>query len=168
LESNELQDLLVALEDRVRLLEDKLAIQQILNSWGPAVDSGNSEAAAALFAEDGFVQTDRSHMGGPSGVSEMVEGDGHQALIRQGCAHIQGFPILRVDGDRADATGYSRVYLHSEDGWKVFRCSANHWQFRRTNNGWKVTSRQNHVIDGRPEALAILGSAFAENPHTDS
>ena len=97
-----------------------MAIQQVLNSWGPAVDSGNSVAAAALFAEDGFVQTDRSHMGGPSGVSEMVEGDGHDGVDPPRVRSHPGLSDSEGGGDRADATGYSRVYLHSEDGWKVF------------------------------------------------
>ena len=39
-------DRLAALEARVRLLEDQLAVQQLLNRWGPAVDTGESAAAA--------------------------------------------------------------------------------------------------------------------------
>src|SRR6476661_8189165 len=103
---------LAALEARVRMLEDQLAVQQLLNRWGPAVDTGDAAAAAALWTDDGVLESEISYLDGPAGVAAMVESDGQQSLIRQGCAHVQAFPLITVDGDRATATGYSRVYLH--------------------------------------------------------
>src|SRR5690349_19009180 len=52
-EDRRLEDRLAALEARVQMLEDQLAVQQLLNRWGPAVDTGDSAAAAALWTEDG-------------------------------------------------------------------------------------------------------------------
>ena len=146
-------DRLAALEARVQMLEDQLAVQQLLNRWGPAVDTGDSAAAAALWTDDGVLQSEISYLDGPAGVAAMVESDGQQALIRQGCAHVQAFPLITVDGDRATATGYSRVYLHQEDGsYAVWRVSANQWEFTRTRDGWRASRRTNHVIVGGPEA----------------
>jgi uncharacterized protein (TIGR02246 family) len=154
------QDRLVALERRVRLLEDEVAIHRLINSWGPAVDTGNAEAAATLFADDGILESDLSYLIGPAAIAAMVRGEGHQSLIKGGSAHIPAFPVIQIDGDRATATGYTRVYRHTDEGYEVWRLSANRWEFRRTDDGWRVTRRTNHVIDGGPEAPAILKQLF--------
>jgi ketosteroid isomerase-like protein len=152
---------LAALEQRVRLLEDQLAIHRLIHTWGPAVDSGHSSAAAGIWTEDGILQSDLSFLGGRSAVAAMVESDGQQELIRQGCAHVQSFPLVTVDGDRATATGYSRVYRHNGGGgYEVWRVSANRWELRRTPNGWRVTRRVNQVIDGGPRARELLKQAL--------
>jgi hypothetical protein len=147
---------LAALEERVRLLEDQLAVQRLVNTWGPAVDTGDSGAAAAIWADDGVLESDLSHLVGPDAVAAMVESDGQQELIRQGCAHVQAFPLVTIDGDTATATGYSRVYRYLKGAHEIWRVSANRWEFRRTPSGWRVTRRQNHVIDGGPEAQELL------------
>lgn len=54
----ELQDRFTALERRVRLLEDEVEVLRLVNSWGPAVDTGSSEAAGALWDEAGVLESD--------------------------------------------------------------------------------------------------------------
>jgi hypothetical protein len=157
------EDRLAALEERVRVLEDQLELYRLISSYGPAVDTGSSDVAGSLWAEGGAYEFDTSRLDGPSGVAAMVLSDGHQSLIKNGCAHILAFPVLRVDGDRAQATGYSRVYRHTDDGYQVWRVSANHWQFERTPEGWRVTHRANRTLDGSPEARDILVRAFHED-----
>jgi ketosteroid isomerase-like protein len=157
-----LRDVVNALEARISRLEDQLAIHRLINSWGPAVDTGQAEAAAALFSDDAVLKSDMSHLIGPAAIEEMVHSEGQQALIRQGSAHIPAFPLVEIDGDSARALGYSRVYLHTESGYEVWRVSANYWEFRRTANGWRVSSRVNHVIDGGPEAQELLAGWFKQ------
>lgn len=164
MDSSELETRLIALEERLKLLEDQLEIHRLINSWGPAVDTGNGDAAAALFAEDAVLESDLSYLIGPASIKAMVHGEGHQALIRDGSAHIPAFPIVRVNGDEASATGYTRVYHHTTDGYEVWRLSANHWEFRRTTEGWRVTSRIDRVIDGGPKANELLSRAL-DSPH---
>ena len=154
------QDRVLVLERRVLELEDQVAVLRLINRWGPAVDTGSSEAAGALFAADGVLESDLSHLEGPDAVRAMVESEGQQALIRRGCAHVQTAPVITVDGDAATAISYSQVYLHTNDGHAVWRVSANQWEFRRTAEGWRVTRRVNRVIDGSPEAHPILERAL--------
>jgi len=149
-----------ALEERVQLLEDKLAIQQLITAWGPAVDTGDSEAAASLFTEDCILESDLSYLVSPAAISAMVLGEGHQALIRDGSAHIPATAIVQVEGDRATAIGYTRVYRHTPDGYEVWRVSANNWEFRRTPDGWKVVRRNAQVIDDTGKANELLTRAF--------
>jgi hypothetical protein len=154
------QDRVLALERRVRELEDRVEILGLINRWGPAVDTGGSAAAARLFDADGVLESDLSRLEGRSRVEAMVESEGQQSLIRNGCAHVQTAPVITVDGDVATAITYSQVYLHAVEGHQVWRVSANQWDFRRTEDGWRVTRRRNRVIDGGTEAHSILRRAF--------
>ena len=149
-------DRLRALEERVALLEDQLALYRLVSTYGPAVDTGSSQAAGALWHDDGVYEFDTTRLDGPDGIAAMVEGKGHQGLIQNGCAHVMAMPVVAVDGDTARATGYSRVYRHVGDGYEVWRVSANHWEFRRTPEGWKVTRRVNRTLDGGEEARQLL------------
>jgi SnoaL-like domain len=160
----EAQDRFAALERRLQRLEDEVAVLRLVNSWGPAVDTGSSQAAGALWDEAGVLDSDLSYLEGPSAVVAMVDSDGQQSLIEQGCAHVQSAPIVTLDGDRAEAVTYSQVYLHSDQGHHVWRVSANEWGFARTPSGWRVTRRANRVIDGSPEARQILVRALGKEP----
>jgi ketosteroid isomerase-like protein len=153
-------DRLAALEERLGRLEDQLAIERLINSWGPAVDVGNSRAARSLFTEDCILESDMSYLVGPGAIEEMVESEGQQALIRDGCAHIPASPLVTIDGDRATAVGYSRVYRHTPDGYEVWRVSANNWEFARTPDGWRMARRTAHVIDGTPGPKEMLNRVF--------
>jgi hypothetical protein len=165
MERAELEERVAVLERRVQGLEDHVAILRLVNSWGPAVDTGASRAAGALFDETGVLESDLSRLEGPADVVAMVESEGQQALIRRGCAHVQTAPLVTVDGDRATATTYSQVYLQAGGaggGHEVWRVSANQWEFRRTAEGWRVTRRANRVIDGSGESHDILAGGLRE------
>lgn len=151
---------LAALEARLQQVEDQLAIQRLVNSWGPAVDTGDGEAAASLFTDDAILESDLSYLVSPAAIRAMVHGEGHQALIADGSAHVPAFPLITINGDRASAVAYTRVYHHTPQGYEVWRVSANYWEFRRTGEGWRVTKRSNHVIDGGQEAAEILRRAL--------
>jgi hypothetical protein len=158
--SAKLQDL----ESRLRHLEDHVALLRLVCSWGPAVDTGRSGDAAALFDEHGVLESDLSRLEGPAGVLAMVESEGQQALIRQGCAHVQSAPVVTIDGDTAVVITYSQVFLHDEDEHRVWRVSANRWECRRAPDGWRLTRRVNRVIDGSPAPHDILGQVFEPEP----
>jgi len=152
----ELEDRIGQLEARLGALEDQVALYQLVASYGPAVDSGSAEEAAAIWVEDGTYDTIPRPLEGRDDIAAMVRSDGHQSLIHNGCAHVMALPHLRLDGDRAVATGYSRVYLRDGDGFRVWRASSNRWEFVRTPEGWRATSRVNRALDGAEDARQIL------------
>ena len=154
---------LVSLEARVRHLEDQADVLRLVFSWGPAVDSGSADEAGELWVDSGVLESDLSRLEGPPGIVAMVQSEGQQSLIQQGCAHVQSAPIAMIDGDSAVVTTYSQVYLHAEEGHKVWRVSANRWECRRTAAGWKLTRRINRVIDGSPAPRQLLVQAI-EHP----
>ena len=155
------EDRFAVLEDRVRLLEDQVAIYRLIASWGPAADIADGQAASSFWTEDAVLRSENNRVEGASGVRAMIDSEGQQDLVRQGCAHVQGLPLLHLDGDQATAINYGRVYLHGEEGYGIWRVSANLWEFRRADDGWRAARRTVHVIDGGPEARELLSRGIS-------
>ncbi|MDX2165963.1 MAG: nuclear transport factor 2 family protein [Deltaproteobacteria bacterium] len=145
---------LASLEARLRAVEDELAIHKLIVRYGLAVDSGDAERTAAVFAADGVYDADVRLMRGRAAVADMVRGARHQAMVGH-CAHQIGPAIVRLHGDTATALGYSRVYLQEADGIGVYRVSFNRWTLARQADGWAITHRFTRLL-GHEEALAIL------------
>ncbi|HEY6790756.1 MAG TPA: nuclear transport factor 2 family protein, partial [Trebonia sp.] len=77
-----LQRELQELRERLRAIEDRAAITQLIAAYGPAVDSGDAAAAAALWADDGRYDTDPTPLVGAQAIADMVDGPLHQGFIR--------------------------------------------------------------------------------------
>jgi hypothetical protein len=98
------------LEARLQVAEDRLAIMELEGAYAKAFDSGDGDAWAALFTEDGIYQGRvLSHT--PAGSVPFVEG---RDALAQFCSeatfagiHLLHMPQITLDGDRA--TG--RVHL---------------------------------------------------------
>jgi hypothetical protein len=151
-----------ALEQRVRDLEDRLAIYQLLYSYGPAADSGSSQAAAHLWTADGTYEVgDLAPLRGHAELQNMYEADGHQSLIKRGASHLTASPIVSINGDNAVATCYSFVYEHAGDGYRIWRMSSNRWELVREGGGWRIKRRINQLLDGSEKARQLLAQGVA-------
>jgi hypothetical protein len=147
---------------RVGELEDRLAIYQLLFSYGPAADSGSSQAAAHLWTADGVYDVgDLARMTGHDELQKMYEGQGHQSLIKRGAAHLTASPHVAIDGDKAVATCYSFVVMHEGDTYKIWRASSNRWDLVREAGRWRIARRTNRLLDGSEAARELLGRAVA-------
>jgi hypothetical protein len=154
---------LAALEARLQAAEDELAIFRLVASYGPAVDSATrpevSRTAAALWTEDGVYDVGGMWAAeGRDAIAALFDGPRHQELVERGCAHVMGLPHIRVEGDRATAVTYSRIYRRAGEGYAVVRLSANRWDLQRTPAGWRIVNRVNRPIDGSEEPRAVLRS----------
>jgi hypothetical protein len=168
---------LAALEAKVHALEDQVALYQLMSAYGPLVDSGDAEATAGLWTEDGVYDWG----GGPApapgtpvkegpvfkegaagaaysqaAIADMVRGPYHQEIIQGGAGHVIGLPHLKIDGDTAVGTSYSRLYRRDGDNFRTWRVGANRWEFIRTPDGWRVKQRINRVLNGDAEARDLL------------
>jgi SnoaL-like domain len=121
-----------ALEGRIRPLEDQAAIYQLMAAYGPAADSGSTERATSLWAEDGIYDLHIRVMTGRGEIAQELEGDWHQGLIAHGSGHIVSMPYVVIDGDAAVATCHSRLYRREGDAFQVISCSANRVRPQRT------------------------------------
>lgn len=145
---------------RVELIEKKLALYDLIASYGPAVDSGSAERTAGMWTEDGTYDFGGDAvLAGRAQIEAMVRSRPHQGLIAGGAGHLLGLPAIAIDGDRAVVTGYSQVCRHVDGGYEVWRVSANRWELTWTGGRWQVERRQAYVLDGQESARALLGDA---------
>ena len=149
---------LESLERHVRRLEDEREIAHLIAGYGPLADSGSADDVAALWTEDGVYDVDEAFLDGAPAIRRMVESSAHQGWITGGCAHFVGPPRVEVTGDEAVAVCHSLMVVNTDEGFQVRRATANHWQLRRTPDGWRVTVRTSRVLDGRTESPALLGA----------
>lgn len=155
-----------ALEERLRRIEDELAITRLVLTYGPAVDSGSDTRAAELWTEDGSYEFEAGvpALHGRDGIAAMVRSAGHRAHLERGCAHVLTAPQVRIVGDRAVAVCYSLMHHHvPERGrFQVSRVSANRWDLVRTPEGWRVSSRTNRLLNGQADARSLFAEAIRD------
>ncbi len=146
-----------ALADRLQALEDREAIRDLIASYGPLADSGDAYGVAKLWTEDGVYAVDGfPEARGRAAIAALIAGPVHQALMTRGCAHVLGSPSIDCDGDRATARCHSVVLAKAVDGWQPVRVAANRWELVRTAQGWRVTRRDNALLDGGEAARALF------------
>ena len=163
-----------SLEDRLRAVEDKLAIYHLIASHPPAADTGSDQYYRDAFASDGEVD-----LGGGKGakgneaIAAIVKTPEHQAAIAGGLCHFAGLPRVELDGDRAVATSYLQIISPDREaaarelsghgtstGFRIHRVGANRWELKRGKGGWKVVRRTLRPLDGSDEARALLRRAM--------
>ncbi|MCV7006387.1 nuclear transport factor 2 family protein [Mycobacterium gordonae] len=141
---------------RLQRLEDERDIARLIASYGPAVDAGDPDATARLWAQDGVYDIDLMRMEGREEVRAMVDSTAHQKMVKNGCSHFLGPAVVTVDGDAAVAVCESLVLVRDGDGYRVWRATANHFALRRIDGRWQISVRTSRVLDGSPEARAVL------------
>ncbi|OBG63910.1 MULTISPECIES: nuclear transport factor 2 family protein [unclassified Mycobacterium] len=149
------------LSARLRRLEDERDIARLIASYGPAVDAGDAEATARLWASDGSYDVDGWRMEGRTAVHAMVESSAHQNLVAKGCCHFLGPCVVTVTGDSAVALCESLVLIRDGDGYRVWRCTANHFVMVRVEGQWRIGARTSRILDGNPAAHELLTAGLA-------
>ena len=165
-----------SLEDRIRAIEDRLEIYNLIASHPPSADTGGQEHIAASWVEDGVFDRgeDLSSPRGRDTIASHVRTPEHQAAIARGLAHFTGLPHVVIDGDTAVVISYLQILVPqtqgdpvevpnhgSSRGFRVHRMTANRWELVRTAQGWKIKRRTLRQLDGSEPARKILRGAIA-------
>ncbi len=146
---------------RVRNLEDEREISRLIASYGPAVDAGDPDAAARLWAIDGTYDVEGWQMKNQNDVRAMVSSESHQDLVSNGCCHFVGPSVVTVNEDSAVAVAESLVLVRDGGSYRVWRSTANHFELRRIEGRWRITKRTSRVLNGDPGAHALLTAGLA-------
>ena len=150
------------LQRRVRKVEDELDIMRLIASYSPLVDSGAPGRAPRLWLKDGVYDIDTMRMDSAADIEAMLGTEAHQDFIRAGSAHVMGLPRIELDGDKATAVNYTRVYVHDGENYRVARVSANIWQLERTAKGWRIRYRTNRLVRPGGPTPSMLGDAVRD------
>src|SRR5260221_10612848 len=91
-----------SIEERLRAIEDRLEILNLIASHPPSADSGVDYFTHEVYTEDGVIDLGGGKIAnGNDGVAGMVKTPGHQAAIAGGLAHFCGLPRIDIEGDTA-------------------------------------------------------------------
>src|SRR6266581_1913323 len=89
-------------EDRLRAIEDRLEIYNLIASHPPSADTGADYYTRAIYTEDGSLDLGGDKKAtGNAAIAAIVTTPGHQAAIAGGLAHFAGLPHIALDGDEA-------------------------------------------------------------------
>jgi hypothetical protein len=162
-------------EERLRAVEDRLEILNLIASHPPCSDTGADHFVRTMYLEDGVIDLGAGK--GASGnvaIAAMVKEPGHQAAIAGGLAHFAGLPHIAINGDEAVVTSYLQIITPhptaeplevpnhgATRGFRIHRVGANRWELKRTPQGWKIKRRTLRPLDGSEPAREILRQAVA-------
>ncbi|MBV8288607.1 MAG: nuclear transport factor 2 family protein [Hyphomicrobiales bacterium] len=142
-----------SLEDRIRAIEDRLEIYNLIASHPPSADTAGNDHIAASWVEDGVFDRGEnlSSPRGRESIANQVLSLDHQAAIERGLAHFTSLPHVEIEGDAATVTSYLQILVPqtqgdpvdvpnhgSSKGFRVHRMTANRWELVRTPQGWKI------------------------------
>jgi hypothetical protein len=165
-----------SLEQRIRAIEDRLEIYNLIASHPPSADTGAAAYAEAVYTEDGVFDRgpDLSGATGNKAIAASLLSEGHQAAIAGGLAHFTGLPHITLDGDTAVVTSYLQILTPRKSGdqvevpnhgasrgYHIHRVVTNRWDLVRTASGWKIKRRTLRLVDGSQPSRDILRSAIA-------
>jgi len=163
------------LEQRIRAIEDRLAIYDLIASHPPSADTGAAAYAEAVYTEDGVFDRGAELSGatGNRALGALLQSEGHQAAIASGLAHFTGLPHVTLDGDSAIVISYLQILTPKKSGeavevpnhgasrgYHIHRVVANRWDLVRTGAGWKIKRRTIRLIDGSEPSREILRGAL--------
>jgi ketosteroid isomerase-like protein len=165
---SDLSSLVSDLAARVQRLEDEREITRVLISYGFAVDMGDADLTAELYTDDTVIDLGpTSRFTGAAGARQLVLDERHQEILGR-CAHTMGpFVVdVDVDGDRATATGYVRVYISDVDmrNPRLWRIGYTTFELDRAGGTWKIAVRLSRSLGAEAGAeLLRVGFEYKEN-----
>lgn len=152
----DISERLARLESRLREVEDRQAILELLNRYGLIVDSGEAGPAVALWVDGGTYTYSGGRVRAPGGMTALYDNDGWRDIVASGVSHLHSLPVISLDGDTATAVGYTYVVVPDAGRWTVARAAINTWTLARTADGWRIAERTNVAVDGSAESHATI------------
>jgi hypothetical protein len=97
------------LERRLRAIEDRLEIYNLIAGHPPSADTGNY--AEAVFTADAVFDRGPNLSGavGNKAIGANLQSAGHQAAIAGGLVHFTSLPHLTINGDTAVVVSYLQI-----------------------------------------------------------
>ena len=138
------------------------AVDRVLRSGGRRRGCG---CRRATVVERRRLRRRRLAHGGPGRHPRHGASAAHQNLVAKGCCHFLGPCVVTVTGRRGG--GGMRIpgaRPRRLSGYRVWRATAHHFVLSGTTTSWQITTRTSRVLDGNPDAHALLTKGLAGAP----
>src|SRR5688572_22108179 len=130
----------MSIEERLKAIEDRLALQEVVNSYCAAVDRlADVDALVNLFTEDAVIDMSAIHLPhftGQAGIRGFFEPVFE--MMTHHAHHWSNFTIERLAGDSASISAYVIGMGHSRDGNSVQVFVQYFMDCVRSAGGWKI------------------------------
>lgn len=163
------------LEQRLRVVEDKLAIYELLAAHPPSADTGSADYTVKAYTENGVFDRGPTLDGaeGAEAIAAFIQRPEHAAAIREGLAHFAALPLVELHCDTAVATSYLLIVHLDADGsprdlpnhgvstgYRIHRAVVNRWELVRRDGRWTITRRTLLPVDGSAAHQDLLRSGL--------
>ncbi|QWA13497.1 nuclear transport factor 2 family protein [Sodalis ligni] len=163
-------------EQRLQMIEDKLAIYELIASHPPSADTGLAEYTAAVYMEDGVLIAERVGWSkSVEAIAAFILRQAHEEAIKGGLAHFAGLPLIELRGDKAIVTSYLQLLQldkqgemremanhGSSTGYRIHRVVVNRWELERHAGRWKIRSRTLLPVDGTDAPRQLLTRGLSD------
>ena len=165
------------IETRLRIIEDKLAIYELIASHPPSADTGHADYAQSVYTDDGVFDRGPFLDGavGAQAIAAFIRRPEHEEAIRGGLAHFTSLPLVDLRGDVAIATSYLLI-IHLDDqgqprelpnhgrstGYRIHRAVVNRWELERRSGRWVIARRTLLPVDGSEAPRELLWKGLDE------
>lgn len=142
-------------DERLRALEDELAIQRIIVEYAARLDARDYEGYADLFARKGVWQNGATVRRGREEIRDLLVGlfgETPAGYVNRESYHLVSNPQIEVQGDRATARSRHLLLMRGEGGSPVPGLTGLYEdEFVREDGEWKILRRVDHPIMPTPE-----------------
>ena len=121
------------IEDRIRLLEDRAALHDLIARYAMYVAQGKGDALGALFTDDGRFKAGQREFAGDALKPFFV------AMKPLNTIPLVGNVVLTIDGD--DAQGQSTLFARMPKETVITYSGYYDDVFRRVGDAWKFVAR---------------------------
>jgi len=158
-------------ESRLRAVEDKLAIYELIASHPPSADTGHADYTSSVYSEYGVFDRGPTLDGaeGAKAIAAFIQRPAHDEAIRGGLAHFAGLPLVDLRGDVAIVTSYLMIVHLDHDGkprdlpnhgastgYRIHRVVVNRWELERRHGRWMIAKRTLLPVDGSDRQQELL------------
>jgi ketosteroid isomerase-like protein len=146
------------LQKRVKLLEDKESIRDVISTYVHNLDAEKQEAAVKVWSDECVFVSDIEgsvkHYKGQQGMLDFFKASAQRNP--PGHQHFQMDYIISVDGDTAKAVGYQLMILPYSGKFSIDRAGFRFFTFKRTGGKWLIFEAISHVVTDTEGCRKIL------------
>ena len=127
------------MDETLRAQADRLAIIDVIDRYGIAVDAGDWERLKSCFTPDAVVHFSTTALNGPDAVVEFIAAATAGMPVQQ---HLLGNHEVTIEGDRATASTYLHATQIEPGGEGIVNLGGVYRDVLvRSGGGWKIRER---------------------------
>lgn len=147
------------LETRIKLIEDKMALKELVDTFSNLADQKDVAKQMDLFTDDATVASVFNSQAGAPLVGKKQIGDAFSSFLKnfEMVYHVNGQQTVTVNGDKASGVSYCMVTLVGMDNDKKMKTTM--WiyyndEYVRKDSKWLIANRKSNFIRREVEEVA--------------